>query len=292
MKKYNKNNLNNRKVLKIIIMLLSIIVILGISFIIYVYVNNNITYIKVNDNAKNVTDEEAKKSTPIIVNNILLGGVYNSKFVSVDKYYFNSINKKDTKIDIYTMKGEAGEYQISTLTKENNTSIVYASNTKENLISEYFAVETNSKNVMQKIAQEVEKKEEDIENVKKALGLYRILNSSVEISKVYEVNIQDSENVRIICATNTPNKSFGAYSVVVIVDEITNSAKCIKYNYVRNVDNAKDFGIISFKFACDLNGDGIKELILQETKEFEVIYSIISYVNKEYVEVLNSKLEI
>ena len=84
----------------------------------------------------------------------------------------------------------------------------------------------------------------------------------------------------------------GAYSALVVYDELTKKSQCIKYNYVRNVKDAKDFGIISLKFVLDANGDGTDEIIIQETKEFEVIYSVFENIKGKYYLVLSSEISI
>lgn len=288
---YKKNSYKKRNLLKVFMFIMAIIVILGIVTIIYMAVNNNVSYSKVDSSAKNVSNDEAKSSTPIIMNNVLIGAVYNQKFVSVDKYYFNSVNKTKTKLNLYSKDGMIGEYELDNINKQNNSSTIYVTTSKENLITEYIGI-SNTNNLTLKKLTEVSSTDSDTKYVKEALGLYSILNSSVNISKVYQTSINNTDTIRIICATNTPGKSLGAYSAVVIVDEILGEAKCIKYNYVRNVEKSQDFGILAVKFVCDLNNDGINEIILQETKEFETSYIVISYNNKKYFEVLSTSFKI
>ena len=288
---YKKNSYKKRNILKMFMFMLVIIIVLGIIAIVYMAVNNNVSYSNVDSSAKTVSDDEAKKSTPIIMNNVLLGGIYNQKFVSVDKYYFNSSNKIDTKLNLYSNEGMIGEYELDSINKQNNSSTVYVTTSKENLMTEYIGVSNEVKLTPKKLV-EVSSKESDIEYVKRSLGLYKILNSSVNISKVYETSINGTENVRILCVTNIPGESVGAYSAVVVVDEYKNEAKCIRYNYVRNVKESQDFGILAVKFVCDLNQDGINEIILQETKEFETSYIVMTYNNKKYYEVLSSSFKI
>lgn len=291
MAKYKKNSNRRRNILKLFMSILLVIVILGISAIVYLAFNNNVSKFLVDNSAKNVSNEEAKNATPIIVNNILLGGVYNEKFVSVDKYFFNSTNKTGTKINLYTKDSKIGEYEISSIKKDNVLPTVYVATSKENLTYEYFAT-ISSKNTNYKEFVETESNDDDIKRVKDSLGLYKILNTSINIHKVYDTTIKDGNKVRVILATNEPNKSIGAYSTIVIYDEFTNTVKCVKYNYVRNKKDSSDFGIISLKFVADFNNDGTNELVIQETREFEVIYSVYTYKNGEYYEVLSSSMKI
>lgn len=291
MAKYKKNAIKKRHILKLLMSVLFIIIVLGVTAIIYLVANNNISKFLIDESAKNVSNDEAKSATPIIVNNLLLGGVYNNKFVSIDKYFFNSTNKDGTKIDLYSNRGRIGEYEITSIKKDNSSSTVYVTNSKDNLINEYFGVISSNK-INYKELNETTVVNEDISRVKNSLGLYSILNTSITISKVYETSIMTGNKVRIILATNEPNKSFGAYSAIVIYDELTNKSQCIKYNYVSNKKDASDFGIISLKFVADLNNDGIDEIIIQETKEFEVIYSIFTNKNGNYFQVLSSSMKI
>ena len=291
MAKYKKNANKKRNLLKVFMSVLLIIVILGIIAIIYLMVNNNISKFLIDDSSKNVSNDEAKNATPIIVNNLLLGGVYNNKFVSVDKYFLNSTNKVETKIDLYSSRGRIGEYEITSMKKDNTLPTVYITSSKDNLINEYFGIISSNK-INYKELNEVNTTDEDTARVRDSLGLYNILNTSIKISKVYETSIMTGNKVRIILATNEPNKSLGAYSTIVIYDELTNKSQCVKYNYVRDKNDASDFGIISLKFIADLNNDEVNELIIQETKEFEVIYSIYTNRNGNYYQILSSSMKI
>lgn len=291
MAKYKKNANKKRNLLKLFMSVLLVIVVIGIVAIVYLTVNNNISKFLVDESAKNVSNEEAKNSTPIIVNNLLLGGVYNNKFVSVDKYFFNSTNKEGTKINLYSPEGKSGEYEITSVKKDGNSSNVYITNSKQNLTHEYFGVISSKENIFKEL-REVEIFDEDYARVKDSIGLYKMLNTSINISKVYETTITSGNKVRIILATNSPNKGMGAYSTIVVYDEFLNKSQCIKYNYVRNKEDASDFGIISLKFIVDLNNDGINEIILQETKEFEVIYSVFTFKNDKYYQILSSSMKI
>lgn len=290
-KKYDKNNNKKRNALKMFMTILGIIVVLGIVAIVYFFVNNNVVYVNVDESAKNATENESKSSTPIIVNNVVLGGVYNGKFVSLDKYFLYSTNKKDYDIDMYSSEGKIGEYKINSIYNQEKASVVYVSTTKENLSSEYVAVGKGASNIVTNNIYETVANDEDFKVAKKSLGLYRFLNSSLSINKVYETNIENGVKIRILCITNEPKKSIGAYSAIVVYDQLTGKSNCIKYNYVRDVKNAEEFGINSLKFVCDLNGDGINEIIIQETKEFKVKYSVMTYKKNKFYEVLATEFE-
>ena len=292
MKKYRKDISRKRSILKIFIAILCLIIIILITAFVYILINNNITYVLSDNSTKDVLEDEAKKATPIIVNNTMLGGVYDKKFVSLEKYYLYSMNKKDFEITMYSTNGKIGDYLISSISKSsNNDSTVNVITSKENLILEYYALDRKNQGALNML-KEVEQNDDDIRVSKKALGLYRILNSSIKISKVYEADIYKTGKVRLISITNEPKKGMGAYSAIIAYDVYTGKAECIKYNYVRDKKKSQDFGIISLKFVCDLNSDGINELIVQETKEFSTTYSIIEYRDGKYVQILSSTQKI
>lgn len=290
MKKYKKNNLGKRRILKFIMLLLAIVLILGITLFIYILVNNNINYTLKNDEASGATTNEAKNSSPIIINNILLGGVYNSKFVSADKFFFNSNNKNGTKIDMYSSEGKIGEYEIKGI-KKGDSKTIYIETSKENLTTEYFGIKSDIQNGFKKLNKYDNISEDEIKSIKKSFGIYSILNSSFKIVDSYEIRTTDN-TLKIFTVSNEPGKGMGAYSALVVYDELTKKSQCIKYNYVRNVKDAKDFGIISLKFVLDANGDGTAEIIIQETKEFEVIYSVFENIKGKYYLVLSSEISI
>lgn len=291
MKKYKKNTSKKRSILKFFIAMLVFIIVLGITAIIYIAVNNDVTYVVTSDISKDVSDDEAKMSTPIIVNNLLFGGVYNKKFVSLEKYYLHSNNKKDFEILMYGNDGKIGEYKISNIYKSSNNNTVNVTTSKENLILEYYATEKKNTNALNKLI-EVSANSNDLEISKKAIGLYRILNTSMKVSKVYETNIYGTNKIRIISVTSEPKKGMGAYSALIAYDTYTKKATCIKYNYVRNKNKSENFGILCVKFVCDLNSDGVNEIIIQDTKEFNTKYSIMKYEKGKYVEILSSTQKI
>ena len=92
MKKYSKNNSKKRSLLKFLIVIVGIIVVLSIALFIYVLLNKNVVYEKIDDSAKFVSDDVASNSTPIIIDNVLIGAVYDKKWVSTEKYYLKSNN--------------------------------------------------------------------------------------------------------------------------------------------------------------------------------------------------------
>ena len=290
MKKYSKNSSKKRTLLKFLIGLLVVFLVLNVALLVYILLNNNITYEKYNEDAKFVSEDVAKNSTPIIMDNVLVGGVYDKKWVSSDRYYLNSTNKSNLEIDVYSKTGKKGKYELTSISQASSKT-VYSAITNTNLIDEYFAIaksDTSAMNVAAKKRQTVT--ENEIKMVKKALGIYRLFNTSVKITEVYDISLSQGENFTLIFATNEVGKSTGVYSAVVCVDNM-NKAKLVKYSYVRDKDNAADWPIYSLKFVADLNLDGTNEIVLQETKEFEVKYSVLEYEKNEFKEVIGAVIK-
>ena len=224
------------------------------------------------------------------MDNVLVGGVYDKKWVSSDRYYLNSTNKSNLEIDVYSKTGKKGKYELTSVSQASSKT-VYSAITNTNLIDEYFAIaksDTSAMNVAAKKRQTVT--ENEIKMVKKALGIYRLFNTSVKITEVYDISLSQGENFTLIFATNEVGKSTGVYSAVVCVDNM-NKAKLVKYSYVRDKDKAADWPIYSLKFVADLNLDGTNEIVLQETKEFEVKYSVLEYEKNEFKEVIGAVIK-
>ena len=110
---------------------------------------------------------------------------------------------------------------------------------------------------------------------------------SVKISEVYDITISENEKGYLIFATNEVNKGKGAYSTVIYVSN-TKKSKIVKYNYINDKENAEDWPVYSLNFVADLNSDGTNELLVQETKEFEVKYDVIEYKNNNFYEIMSA----
>ncbi len=289
--KYSKTRLVGKRWLSVIIVALIVILIVSISYIVYVNTTNIIVYENINYDSSTVDDNIASKSTPIIVNNIVLGGVYENKWVSMDRYYFKSINKESFDIDIFTSKGKTGTFKLKSVDKNDESLTAYAITTRTNYADEYFAVKSGSTTTskMDKITLDDDSIEVYKDYVSKALGLYKALNSTVKIREVYEVALVPGKISYIITATNEGNTSNGVYSTVVYVSDIKD-VQLIKYNYVKNVNNSSEFAIYTTKFIADLNGNKESEIILQETKEFKTKYSILELNNGKFYEVLSTTI--
>lgn len=288
MKKYSKEKLKARRLVKTIIVFLAIIAVICIGVLLFSLFSKSIVVEKLDSTPSNVTDEVASNSTPVIINNLILGATYDKKWVASEKYYLNSKNGENTEIDAYSKEGKMGKYTIGKISKDTKTASIYTTISKQNLLNEYFAVAASQTNVMPNPANKILHIDESyIKDVKKALGIYRIFNMSVKISEVYDITISEKEKGYLIFATNEVNKGKGAYSTVIYVSN-TGKSKIVKYNYINDKENAEDWPVYSLNFVADLNFDGTNELLVQETKEFEVKYDVIEYKNNNFYEIMSA----
>ncbi|MDF2865400.1 MAG: hypothetical protein K0R72_209 [Clostridia bacterium] len=289
--KYSKTKLIGKRWIVVVVIFLVALLIAGISFMIYVNVNNNIIYENVNEDSSIVDDNIASKSTPIVINNIILGGVYNGRWVGMERYYFKSVNKQGYDIDIFTAKGKTGTFKIKNVDKGNEAGAAYVTTTRTNYKDEYFAVRSGSTTTakMDKITLGDDNLSVYENFVKEALGFYKMLNGTVKIREVYEVALIPGKISYIITATSDGKTGSGVYSAVVYVSE-TENVQLVKYNYVKDVNNSSDFGIYTTKFISDLNDDKVCEIILQETKEFNTEYSVVEFNNGKFTEVLSTTI--
>lgn len=288
MKKYSKDKLKARRWIKVLIVILCLISILCIGVLLFSLFSKNMVVEKFDSSPSNVSDDIAKNSTPVIVNNLILGGTYDKKWVASERYYLNSKNGENTEVDAYSKTGKMGKYTVEKISKDTNTASVYTTISKQNLLNEYFAVVASNKNIMSNPANKINNIDEGyIKDVKKALGIYRIFNMSVNITEIYDITISDNEKGYLVFATNEVNKGKGAYSTVIYVSN-SGKRKIVKYNYINDKENAENWPIYSFNFVADLNSDGISELIIQETKEFEVKYDVLEYKNNNFYEILSA----
>lgn len=288
MKKYSKEKLKFRRLAKVLIVIFCIIAVICIGILIFSLFSKKIVFERFNSYPSNVSDDVASNSTPIIVNNLILGATYDKKWVASEKYYLNSKNGENTEVDAYSKYGKLGKYTLGKISKDSKTSSVYTNISKENLLSEYVAVASSNDNIMPNPATKIVNIDDNyIKNVKKALGMYRIFNSSIKITEVYDICLLDNEKGYLVFVTNETNKGKGAYSAVIYLSN-TGKSNVIKYNYIANKDDAQDWPMYSFSFLADLNNDGKNEVLIQETKEFEVKYDILEYNNNKFYEIMSA----
>ncbi len=290
-KKYSKSGLKIKRNLKLLIALFVIIIIVCSAFLVYLHVKNSIIIEKVDINASFVNDDMAKNSNPIVIDNVILGAIYDKTWVSAERYYMMSKNKSDVSIDTYNKKGKAGNYTLSSLNKVDTT--IYTETTNTNIIDEYIAVSKTNNNIMINPATKITNvTENDVKSVKNALGIYKLLNNSVKVTEVYDIALVPGEAYsRFIFATSEKNKSTGVYSAVVYVNP-QGKARLIKYSYIKDVNNSSEWPTYSFKFNADLNQDGTNEVIIQETQEFNVKYDVLELRKNNFYEVLSVFMKI
>lgn len=280
---------NNIIIILLAIVFLTIIIISG-SFLIYIYKQNYIKIEKIDSLAYSQKDEVIKAATPIYINNLLLCGVYKDKWVSYSSMYLKSEKIKEEKIDMYSLEGKIGTYNITNINRAAKENNIYIKTDKLSNQNEYIAVKTSDKNILIGQTTIDIATDNDKKIVKKALGITRLLNNTVKINEVYNVTMVGGENGRIICATSSGKNNFGVYSTIVY--STSKSTKIIKYSYVKNIKKAVDWPIYSLKFVYDLNLDGVSEIVIQETNEYQIKYDLIEYRNNKFYEVMSIVVKI
>lgn len=289
MKTVNKKN-KTKKVIPWIILLLTILVICGI-FLIYVYTQNYINIEHIDKSAGKVKSEDVTSVSPIIINNVVVGGVSDKgKWLSKDNLYGKANITKGAEIDMYNLAGKMGTFEIYSVKKDNEKNITYAVPLKDVMDEEYLGVSKSETNIMMRELNKITPTEKDEKYVKKALGKYRLLNNTVKVNEVYEGYLTADQKTRVISATSTGDNKFGVYSAVIFVKG--NKAEIIKYSYVKNTESSVNWPVYSIKFACDLNNDDSYELVLQEARETTMKYSIMEYNKNKFYEVMGFEFKI
>lgn len=288
---FKKGAAKKRSLIKLILITFFVLVLLIGVISLIVGLKNIIEYSNENEDSKLVSQDVATSSTPIVMNNVVLGAVSDKKWVASEKFFFYGNNTVGNKLDVYTAQGKKGSYQVEG-TDKNSNGTVFITTTNSNKNDEYIAVATSDDNVMPQPAIEIETiTEQDYKKAKSGLGMYRLLNPSIDIKNAYNVRI-DGENSGIIYViTSRVKKYLGGYSAIVYSD-YNDYTKLIKYSYVADLNNSSDWPIYSFKFLVDLNKDGKNEIVLQETKENKVEYDVIEYNNGKFTQVLTSSIDI
>lgn len=146
-KKYSKNEMKRKSAVKFLIAIFTVILIICVSFFIFVGTKNYIVSEKIDDSAKNQSDDVVKSSTPIVINNVIVGAVYNGNFVASQSYYFRN-DKKNIDVDVYTEDGKKGKYQLTSQEKDTATSTMYAYVNTPDRASEFIAVASSDKDIM------------------------------------------------------------------------------------------------------------------------------------------------
>lgn len=289
MKRVNKKN-KGKKVIPFII-ILGAVLLISVIFLIYIYTQNYITVEYIDNSSKSVTSEDVTSVSPIIINNVVVGGVSDKgKWLGKDNLYGKANVSKGTELDMYNMLGKMGTFEVYTISKDEEKSISYIVPLKDIMDEEYVAISKSDTNIMTRKLTKIESTKKDEKYVKKALGKYILFNNTVKVNEVYEGYLENNQKTRIISATSKGDNKLGVYSVVVAVKG--NDAKIVKYSYVKNTESSVNWPVYSIKFACDLNKDDNYEIVLQEAKETKMKYSILENRNNKYYEVIGYEFNI
>lgn len=292
-KTYSKGNLKKKRWLKVLMTLLIVALIIGLSLLFFVVLKKEINIGKVSNVAKERSDEVVEKSTPIIINNLVVGAVYNKEWVASESYYFRNKSKSETiSLDVYNIDGKKGKYNLTSMSKDTSSGALYAKTDNSNTYDEFLAIASTDSNIMNNPpTKQININEDDIDTVKKALGVLGIFNDSVRITEIYNITLDMQNRGRLIFVTNEIGKSNGGYSAV-IYEDMNKKTHIIKYSYVKDMKNSPEWPIYSFRFVADLNQDGMNEIIIQETKEFKMKYDVIEYKDNKFSEVLSTEIKI
>ena len=279
----------NKPVIILLITVFSLILLACILYLVYTFSGNYINIGYTDDSAKSLTDKEAENSDIIIVNGIVLGATKNGKWVTALNYYNSKNQKTDIDVDMYSENKKLGTFKTASLKRYDN-SVVYTTIAKGSMPEKYLALKSsedfNTLPGMTKLAPT----NEDEEYVKKAIGSYKLINGSVNITEVYASNINQSTD-KIIVATSKNKNMLGVYSAVIYVTG--NMPYIVRYSHVRNTNNSDRWPIFSLQFVMDLNKDLRPEIILQETTGNDTSYIVLELKEQnKFYEVLRSTIKI
>lgn len=279
-----------KKVMPVFIAVAIILIGAVLAFAVYFVNRQSICYEKISNQSVNVSKEEAKNSSPIIINNILLGARYKNKFVSADKFFDNS-PKNTVKISTFIEGGKTGAYDVNGYKKNpDGHGEIFVETTYKNFKSEFIAVTGEAEEIMQRKIDEEEVTKEAEEIVKKNLNKLLVPNKTVNVRKVYECELTEGVKGNIIVATSKKDREKGVYSTVIYVEN--GKSSIVKLNYIKDVNKSATWPIYNVKFVCDLNSDDKYEIVLEEVTEFDVKYSVMEKRGNKFTEVLSTKSEV
>lgn len=289
MKKYSKEKLKFRRFFIFLIVLLIIVLILGFVLLFAFCLNDKFDVSPQENDAINVSDDIASNSLPIVIDNLVVGAIYDNNWVSANKYYLKSNNKSELETYVYNGSSRAGEYIIKEVYTYGDS--VFVDSTYPNNVDEYFSIPTDSYALISQF-NEAQIEEVDYTYVKKALGFYRIYNSSLNITKVYSGYVNVDTPIRVISLTSSKRGLFGGvYSAIIVANVNTGKAEILQYSYTKDFENSYDFPLYSVEFLADFNGDGKAELVTREVTEFNVTYNIFEYKDNKYIKVLSETMK-
>jgi len=283
MKKYSKGQLKFKRVGLFLAIIFVVILVCSLVMLFGFCLKDEVTVTATSSDASKVSDDVAQNSMPIIIDNLLVGGLYNNTWVSSSKYYLKSVNKANVDINVYTKEKKAGTYILKDVYTYGDSVFVNTSYT--NYIDEYFAVPFENYSLISQFSN-AEIQDQDYSYVKRALGTKRIFNNSINILGVYTAYIDATNSIRLICASSSSKGTFGGvYSTIIAV--VNGKPSILQYSYIKDIDDALDFPLYSVEFVADLNGDGKSEIVTREVTEFNVTYNIFEYKNSKFTRVLS-----
>ncbi len=287
MKKYSKGQLKFKRFGLLLAILLVLVLAFGLLMLFGFCLKHTINITNTSNEASNVSEEIAQNSQPIIIDNLVVGGLYGNKWVSSSKYYLKSINKANIDINVYTKDKSAGAYKLESLYTYGDS--VFCNTSYPNYIDEFFAISTQNYALSSNFS-ETSIQESDYDYVKKALGIYRAYNNTINITNVYSAYINVNEPLKLITVTSNQKGAFGGvYNGIIAV--VNGNAKIVQYSYTKDLDNSLDFPLYSVEFVADLNGDGNSEIVTREVTEFNVTYNIFEKRGSKYVRVLTETIK-
>lgn len=294
MEKYSKSKLVAKRYIIFFIIVFAIIVVYFGIYLIRILTTDKVVYSEIDRVASSCTQEEATKSTPIIINNIVIGAEYNSKWVDSLNYYKYSENKEKTEVEVFNRNGKNGTFNIDEVkSTANKYDTVYVNIIKNDYISEYYAVASGRSrlNLATKIEINEDNEKEFINKARSAVANYNYINGTMKVQEAYDVSLSYDNKYTLLFVTNDGNVNMGVYSAIVAVPNV-GSPICIKYNYYKDAKNAPEFEFYSFKFVGDLNNDDLSEIVVQATREFTTSYYVIELRDGKFKQVLESTISV
>lgn len=283
MKKYSKDKLKIRRVMISLTMVLIAMLIIGMVLLFCFCLKDKFEISNQVNNAINVSDEVAQNSEPIVIDNLVVGALYNNTWVSATKY-LKSSKKSELDTNVYTKTTRAGKYKIKDTYSFGDS--LFVNTTYPNYVDEYFSIPGDTYALSSQFS-ETQIIDEDYKSVKRALGINRIYNSSMNIKSVYSGFINSATPIRILSVTSSKKGMFGGvYSAIIVSYVESNKSQILQYSYTKDLENSYDFPLYSVEFLADLNGDGMSEVVTREVTEFNVTYNIFEYKKGKYIKVL------
>ena len=260
------------------------------AFAYYITSRQTIEYCKVD--GRKASKNEAKNSSPVIVNNILVGATYKNKWVDADSFFENS-PKSPIKISTFIDAGKTGAYDVKEYRKNpDGHKEIFVDTTYKNFKSEYVAVAGEAEEIMQRKLEELDKDnyKEYEKYISKALRKLAVPNKTVKIRHVYDCELYEGTRGELVVATSKSQREKGIYSAICYVEN--GKSTLIKLSYIKDLTKSALWPMYDVKFMCDLNKDNKYEIVVEEVTEFDVKYSVLEKRNNDFVEVIGAISEV